>query len=158
MNTSAVNEFLAQMNNCGDDGVFIIGATNRPNSIDPAILRAGRLDKVIYLPPPDFEARELMFKLYLEKRPREVGLDYAVLAKATENFVSSDIKFLCDEASRKALKMKSRISKEILLETINSNRPSISLKELNSYIEIKAKMEGLAENTNERPSIGFKNK
>jgi transitional endoplasmic reticulum ATPase len=157
MNTSAVNEFLAQMNNCGDDGVFIIGATNRPNSIDPAILRAGRLDKVIYLPPPDFSARELMFKLYLEKRPREVGLDYSVFAKATENYVSSDIKFLCDEASRKALKTKSRISKEILLETINSNRPSISLKELNSYIVIKAKMEGLAENTNERPSIGFKN-
>ncbi len=157
MNTSAVNEFLAQMNNCGDDGVFIIGATNRPNSIDPAILRAGRLDKVIYLPPPDFEARELMFKLYLEKRPREIGLDYNVLAKATENYVSSDIKFLCDEASRKALKMKSRISKEILLETININRPSITLKELNSYIDIKAKMEGLAENTNERPRIGFKN-
>jgi transitional endoplasmic reticulum ATPase len=53
--------------------------------------------------------------------------------------------------------MKSRISKEILLETITNNRPSISLKELNSYIAIKAKMEGLAENTNERPSIGFKN-
>ncbi|MFZ2284970.1 MAG: AAA family ATPase [Lutibacter sp.] len=155
MNTSAVNEFLAQMNNCGDDGVFIIGATNRPNSIDPAILRAGRLDKLIYLPPPDFEARELMFKLYLEKRPREIGLNYAALAEATENYVSSDIKFLCDEASRKALKIKSRISKEILLETINSNRPSISLKELNSYIAIKAKMEGLAENTNDRPRIGF---
>lgn len=155
MNTSAVNEFLAQMNNCGDDGIFVIGATNRPSSIDPAILRAGRLDKVIYLPPPDFEARELMFKLYLEKRPREVGLDYSNLAKATENYVSSDIKFLCDEASRKALKLKSRISKEILLETISSNRPSISFKELNSYIAIKAKMEGLAENTNERPRIGF---
>jgi transitional endoplasmic reticulum ATPase len=157
MNTSAVNEFLAQMNNCGDDGVFIIGATNRPNSIDPAILRAGRLDKVIYLPPPDFEARELMFKLYLEKRPREVGLDYAVLAQATENYVSSDIKFLCDEASRKALQLKSRISKEILLETVNSNRPSITLKELNSYIAIKAKMEGLLDNTNDRTRIGFKN-
>jgi transitional endoplasmic reticulum ATPase len=157
MNTSAVNEFLAQMNNCGDDGVFIIGATNRPNSIDPAILRAGRLDKVIYLPPPDFEARVLMFKLYLEKRPREVGLDYAVLAQATENYVSSDIKFLCDEASRKALQLKSRISKEILLETVNSNRPSITLKELNSYIAIKAKMEGLLDNTNDRTRIGFKN-
>ena len=156
MNTSAVNEFLAQMNNCGDDGIFIIGATNRPNSIDPAILRAGRLDKVIYLPPPDIEARELMFKLYLEKRPREIGLDYAVLAKATENFVSSDIKFLCDEASRKALKKKSRISKKILIETINSNRPSISLKELKNYIVIKAKMEGVTENNNEGPKIGFK--
>jgi len=76
MNTSAVNEFLAQMNNCGDDGVFIIGATNRPNAIDPAILRAGRLDKIIYLPPPDFDARRLMFKLYLKKRPTDLGLDY----------------------------------------------------------------------------------
>jgi len=157
MNTSAVNEFLAQMNNCGDDGIFIIGATNRPNSIDPAILRAGRLDKVIYLPPPDLEARELMFKLYLEKRPREVGLNYSELAKATENYVSSDIKFLCDEASRKALKMKSRISKEILLDTINNNKPSIKLDELHSYIAIRAKMEGLSENNNDRPRIGFKN-
>ena len=157
MNTSAVNEFLAQMNNCGDDGIFIIGATNRPNAIDPAILRAGRLDKVIYLPPPDFEAREMMFKLYLDKRPREVGLDYSELAKATENYVSSDIKFLCDEASRKALKMKSRITKEILLETIKNNRPSISIKELNNYIAIKAKMEGLTHINNERPRIGFKN-
>ena len=155
MNTSAVNEFLAQMNNCGDDGVFIIGATNRPNVIDPAVLRAGRLDKTIYLPPPDFEARELMFRLYLDKRPREIGLDYEELAKATENYVSSDIKFLSDEASRKALKMKSRITKEILLETINSNRPSISLIELKSYESIKSKMEGISENTNNRPSIGF---
>ena len=157
MNTSAVNEFLAQMNNCGDDGIFIIGATNRPNSIDPAILRAGRLDKVIYIPPPDLEARELIFKLYLEKRPREVGLNYSELAKATENYVSSDIKFLCDEASRKALKMKSRISKELLFDTINNNKPSIKLDELQSYIAIRAKMEGLSENNNDRPRIGFKN-
>lgn len=156
MNTSAVNEFLAQMNNCGEDGVFIVGATNRPDTIDPAILRAGRLDKIIYLPPPDFEARELMFKLYLDKRPREIGLDYAALANATENFVSSDIKLLCDEASRKALKLKSRISQEILIQTISDNRPSITLKELNSYAVIKAKMEGLSDNTNKRPSIGFK--
>jgi transitional endoplasmic reticulum ATPase len=156
MNTSAVNEFLAQMNNSGDDGVFIVGATNRPNSIDPAILRAGRLDKHVYLPPPDFEARELMFKLYLEKRPTDIGLDYAELAKATENYVSSDIKFLCDEASRMALRSKSRITREILLETIKSNKPSISLSELNSYIEIKVKMEGQQSYTNERPRIGFK--
>ena len=155
MNTSAVNEFLAQMNNCGDDGLFVIGATNRPNSIDPAILRAGRLDKVVYLPPPDFEARELMFKLYLEKRPREVGLDYGELAKATENYVSSDIKFLCDEASRKALKVNSRISKVILLDTIKNNKPSVSLKELHSYKAIKVKLEGLSENNNDRPRIGF---
>ncbi|MFV0553413.1 MAG: AAA family ATPase [Mangrovibacterium sp.] len=158
MNTSTVNEFLAQMNNCGDDGIFIIGATNRPDSIAPAILRSGRLDKVIYLSPPDFEARKMMFKLHLEKRPREIGLDFSELARVTKNYVSSDIKFLCDEASRKALKLSSRISKEILFETINQNKPSISMEELNSYIAIRAKMEGVSlntSNTNARRKIGF---
>jgi transitional endoplasmic reticulum ATPase len=156
MNTSAVNEFLAQMNNCGEDGIFIVGATNRPNAIDPAILRSGRLDKHIYLPPPDFEARKLMFELYLKKRPTEIGLNYEELAKATENYVSSDIKFLCDEASRKALKDNSRITKVIVLETIRNNKPSVSLQELNSYLSIKAKMEGERINNNDRTSIGFK--
>lgn len=156
MNTSAVNEFLAQMNNCGDDGIFIVGATNRPNAIDPAILRSGRLDKHIYLPPPDFEARKLMFELYLKKRPTEIGLNYDELAKATENYVSSDIKFLCDEASRKALKDNLRITKLIVLETVKNNKPSVSLQELNSYLAIKAKMEGENNNNNDRPRIGFK--
>ena len=82
MNTSAVNEFLAQMNNCGEDGIFIVGATNRPNAIDPAILRSGRLDKHIYLPPPDFEARKLMFELYLKKRPTEIGLNYGRISQS----------------------------------------------------------------------------
>lgn len=153
MNTSAVNEFLAQMNNCGEDGIFIVGATNRPNAIDPAILRSGRLDKHIYLPPPDFEARKLMFELYLKKRPTEIGLNYEELAKATENYVSSDIKFLCDEASRKALKENTRITKAIVLDTIKNNRPSISLNELNSYLLIKAKMEGKDDNNISK--IGF---
>ena len=156
MNTSAVNEFLAQMNNCGDDGIFIVGATNRPNAIDPAILRSGRLDKHIYLPPPDFEARKLMFELYLKKRPTEIGLNYEELAKATENYVSSDIKFLCDEASRKALKQDTRITKPIVLETIKSNKPSISKTELDSYLVIKAKMDGENNNSNQRPRIGFR--
>ncbi|SHH18336.1 transitional endoplasmic reticulum ATPase [Flavobacterium micromati] len=155
MNTSAVNEFLAQMNNCGDDGIFIIGATNRPNAIDPAILRSGRLDKHIYLPPPDFEARKLMFELYLKKRPTEIVMNYEELAKATENYVSSDIKFLCDEASRRALKDNLRITKSIVLETIRSNKPSISLQELKSYLVIKAKMEG-ENNNDDRGRIGFR--
>lgn len=156
MNSSAVNEFLAQMNNCGEDGIFMIGATNRPVAIDPAILRPGRLDKIIYLPPPDLVAREAMFRIYLEKRPSEVGLDYAELAVATENFVSSDIKFLCDEASRKALKSESRITREILMGVIQHNRPSISLKELKKYESIKAEMDGSSSPSDGLSRIGFK--
>ena len=69
MSKSAVNEMLAQMDRTGEKGVFIIGATNYPNMIDPAILRAGRLDKKYYIGVPDAEARAALFKLYLEKRP-----------------------------------------------------------------------------------------
>lgn len=156
MNTTAVNEMLAQMNNCGEDGLFIVAATNRPLKIDPAILRSGRLDKVIYLPPPDLEARKRMFELYLEKRPREVGINFLRIARATDKYVSSDIKFLCDEAARNALRLSVRISEEILLNTITENKPSVSATELKSYQVIKAKMEGMTDNNSDRPIIGFK--
>lgn len=157
MNANAVNEFLAQMNNCSEDGIFIIGATNRPTAIDPAILRSGRLDKHIYLPPPDFEAREKMFEIYLKKRPIELGLDYAAFASSTENFVSSDIKFICDEASRKALKLEVRISEIIVMEVIRSMKPSLSHTDLLTYEKIKNKMEGKERiNTQETNKIGFK--
>jgi transitional endoplasmic reticulum ATPase len=158
MNTSAVNEFLAQMNNCGDDGVFVIGATNLPSSIDPAIMRAGRLDKKIYIPVPDREARSSIFKMYLNKRPVEIGINYAKLTSLTENYASVDIKNICDETARQALRLKERISMKLLLKTINETRPSSNSSELQKYRNIKAKMEGLTENNNERPRIGFKNK
>ena len=80
---------------------------------------------------------------------------YEELGKATENYVSSDIKFLCDESSRKALKENTRITKSIVLETIRNNKPSISVQELNNYLAIKSKMEG-ENNNNDRPRIGFR--
>lgn len=157
MNTSAVNEFLAQMNNCGEDGVFVIGATNRPNAIDPAILRSGRLDKHIYLPPPDLEAREKMFRIYLEKRPTELGINYENIAEKTEGYVSSDIKMICDEASRVALKSKHKISEKIILEVVKQTKSSLSNQELQKYLEIKDRFDNNpdSQKTNINP-IGFK--
>ncbi len=155
MNTSAVNEFLAQMNNCGDDGVFIIGATNLPSTIDPAILRAGRLDKKIYVPVPDTEARTSIFKLYLKNRPIELGIDYKKMASLTENYASVDIKNICDETARQALKRKERITIGLLIETLKVIRPSSTEMELKKYREIKAKMEGEQPKTNKRTRIGF---
>lgn len=155
MNTSAVNEFLAQMNNCGADDIFIIGATNRPTSIDPAIMRSGRLDKHIYISPPDFDARKSMFEIYLKNRPIDIGLDYEKLAQLTDNIVSSDIKFLCDEASRKALKEKSRISMQILEQTITNFTPSVSSEEIQKYSLQNAKLKN-KETPEDRPRIGFR--
>lgn len=154
MARSAVNEMLAQMDRTGERGIFIIGATNYPDMIDPAILRAGRLDKKYYIGVPDFAARKLMFELYLKERPYDFGLDYDKLAQLTQNFVSSDIEMIVNDASRIALKQKSRITMAILEKVISETKPSISAKELEKYNNIKAKMEG-REVKPSRPRVGF---
>ena len=156
---SEVNEFLAQMTNCAEKGIFIIAATNRPEKIDTAILRTGRIDKIIYLPPPDQTAREALIRLYLKKRPVDLAVDQARLAELTENFVTSDIKFLIDEASRKALREKSRITQEILEETISNNSPSVTLSEIKKYEAARVKLEGERkgiEESQQRTRVGFK--
>ena len=157
MNTSAVNEFLAQMNNCGEDGVFVIGATNLPSMIDPAILGTGRLDKKIYVPVPDFEARVALFKMYLEKRPIEIGLDYNKLAELTENYASKDIQFICDEAARQVVRIAPRITMDNVLLAIKETRPTSTIEQLVKYRQERDKMQGKNSNINERPRIGFKN-
>ncbi len=157
MTKSAVNEMLAQMDRTGERGIFVIGATNYPDLIAPAMLRTGRLEKKFYLPPPDFEARKSMFQMYLKNRPLDFGIDYDHLAKITENYVSADIEFLVNETSRLALKTKSRISMKILEEVIINTQPSVSLQELRKYELIKAKMDKEnIEQKYKRPHIGFK--
>lgn len=157
MSKSAVNEMLAQMDRTGEKGIFIVGATNYPHQIDPAMLRAGRLDKKFYLSPPDFEARKAMFDLYLKGRPLDLGLNYEELATRTENYVSADIEHLVNEASRLALKRKARISMEILETVITSTPPSVPLSELQKYEEVNKSIIQENKQANiSRPKIGFK--
>jgi len=130
---SEVNEFLAQMNECNKDGIFIIAATNRPEKIDPAILRTGRMDKVVYIAPPDYEARLAMFKLFLIERPVEKDIDLNKLSELTVNYVSSDISFLVNEASRNALKERGNISLKHFEEAINKFPPSVSERQIKKY-------------------------
>ena len=155
MSRSAVNEMLAQMDRTGEKGVFIVGATNYPNMIDPAILRAGRMDKKYYVGVPDTEARMALFKLYLEKRPYDFGLDYKQLADMTLNYVSADIQLIVNEASREALRKHSKITMDILLLSIKNTKPSLSLDELRKYEHIRAMMNGEEKKRNDRPRIGF---
>jgi transitional endoplasmic reticulum ATPase len=134
---SEVNEFLAQMTECHQHGIFIIAATNAPEKIDPAILRTGRIDKVVYVGPPDYEARVEMFKLYLKERPIGTDIDYETLANMTQNYVSSDIKFITNEASRNALKERIKIQQLHLEKAIKTTPSSISEKQLQKYEKFK---------------------
>lgn len=153
----SVNEFLAQMTNCAKDGVFVIGATNRPEKIDKAILRTGRMDKIIYLSPPDLKARVAMFQLHLKSRPLDFGLDYDELARLTENYVSSDIEFLVNEAARNALIKRGKISQQVLREVIQKTKPSVSESEILKYGQLRKRLEGTEGDSQQRPGIGFRN-
>ena len=156
MSRSAVNEMLAQMDRTGEKGIFIIGATNYPNMIDSAILRAGRLDKKYYIGVPDTEARMALFKLYLKNRPYDFGLDYHLLAEMTQGYVSADIQLIVNDASRNALRQHSKITMDILKTAISSTRPSLNDNELRKYERIRAMMNGEGiKKPNDRPRIGF---
>ena len=156
MSKSAVNEMLAQMDRTGEKGIFIIGATNYPDMIDPAILRAGRLDKKYYIGEPDTEARMALFKLYLEKRPYDFGLDYRQLADMTQGYVSADIQLIVNDAARNALRQRCKITMDLLKSAISKVRPSLNADELRKYERIRAMMNGEIENKpKDRPRIGF---
>ena len=156
MAESAVNEMLSQMDRTGEKGVFIIGASNLPQKIDPAILRAGRLEKHYYVGPPDFTARKLLFEKCLQKRKAvDFGINYDVLANMTEYYVSADIQLIVDDAARKALYRREKITMQILEETVRNKKSSLSYDQIKQYEEIREKFGGINTKPSEKPKIGF---
>ncbi|KXG73818.1 ATP-dependent zinc metalloprotease FtsH [Fervidicola ferrireducens] len=102
-----LNILLAEMDGFEkDEGVFVIGATNRLDVLDEALLRPGRFDSVIEIPLPDFKARKKLFSIYLEGRPisDEEFLDVFELAKLTEGMSPAQIEAICKKAALTALK------------------------------------------------------
>lgn len=100
----AVNQLLTELDGIetNNEGVYVLGATNQPWDVDPALRRPGRLDRVLLVVPPDRPAREAIFRLHLKGRPVE-GIDLGFLAKATEGYSGADIAHICETASEHAL-------------------------------------------------------
>jgi SpoVK/Ycf46/Vps4 family AAA+-type ATPase len=100
-----VNQLLSEMDGFGgrNDGVFFFAATNHPWDVDPALRRPGRFDRLVFVPPPDAEARQAIFRLKLEGRPVATTLDGAQLSRATEGFSGADIEGVCKAAAELAL-------------------------------------------------------
>jgi len=131
-----INEFLLQLNNAGASKILVVGATNRPHMIDTAILRSGRMDKRVYVGPPDFEARKEMFRICLAGRPYDKNIDFEKLAKMTEYYVGSDVELIVTEAARDAVAQdKSVIDEQTIVDAINKFKPSISPGEILYYTQ-----------------------
>lgn len=86
-----IDEFLIQLNDAADNRILVVGATNYIERLDPAAIRPGRFDKKIYVPPPDKEAREALFKMGLANRPFDKEIDFEKLAELTEGDSCADI-------------------------------------------------------------------
>ena len=139
--SSEVNEFLSQMNNCSKRGIFIVATSNRPDKIDPAVLRTGRIDKTVYVPLPDFDARREMFKLYLEQRPLGDDINFDELSKKTDGYIASDIAYIVNDSAMTAAYIRTKITSQLLYDVIGSTRPSVRKESLHLYDDIQEKME-----------------
>merc|ERR1712060_890098 len=110
-----INQILTEMDGMGSKkSVFIIGATNRPDIIDPAVLRPGRLDQLIYIPLPDEGSRLNILKSCLRKSPLSPEVDLTHLAKSTPGYSGADLTEICQRAAKMAIR--ESIEKEIEAE------------------------------------------
>lgn len=150
-----VNEFLAQLNNCGQDGVLVIGATNKPLDIDEAALRAGRLEFKYYIPLPDLETRKQLFEIHLKNRRTDFGIDYDWLAQHTKNFISADIKLVVDNAARQVFRIQEdKITMDVLKEVVLHTKPTISADIVRKHENIRSQFEG-CDSKSGQSKIGF---
>lgn len=96
-----VSQFLSELDGFArnNQGVLVLGATNVPWEIDAAFRRPGRFDRVLFVPPPDREARQSILEIHLRERPVESGLDVASIARRTSGFSGADLENLVETAA-----------------------------------------------------------
>jgi transitional endoplasmic reticulum ATPase len=112
--------------------VFVVAATNLPGKIDPAVRRPGRLDKKVYVGPPDTEARIELFRMYMEGRPQQ-PIDTMACADMTENYTCAEIKHLVEEAARAALAGRREIELADVIQAVAGNKPQHSPDDIDKY-------------------------
>ncbi len=135
-----VNQLLTEMDGMQTlKEVVIIGATNRPDLLDSALLRPGRFDRVLYVPPPDEKARLQIFKIHTRDMPLAKDVNLEELAKITEGYTGADIEALCREAALTAARENieaKEINARHFMEALKKVKPSVSTEELKEYDRI----------------------
>ena len=125
----------------GRGKVILFGATNRPDILDKALIRPGRFDRLIYIPPPDEISREEIFKICFSKMKVDKDVDFHMLAEKTPMFSGADIAKVAREAGMLAIADNINcefIDKKFILQSIESTKPIIN-KEMIDYFENFAK-------------------
>ncbi|HHF56416.1 MAG TPA: AAA family ATPase [Thermoplasmatales archaeon] len=141
---TVVNQLLTSIDGLEQlNDVVVIGATNRPDIIDPSLLRPGRFDELILVGPPDKEARKEIFKIHTRKMPLADDVDLDELAELTEGYAGADIEGICREAGMIALRenMNANVVKmEHFIKALKEVHPSIDEEMMDYYREMEKKL------------------
>ena len=139
-------EFLQEFDKIKDTpGIVVAAATNRPDVLDPALLRAGRFDRLIFVPPPEPADREKIFRINLEKVPLGEDIDLPKLASLTEGFTGADIANICRQAKINALEASLSKSSEVkvgmadITKILQRARPSAPGMVMGRYLAFYSK-------------------
>ncbi|MHA1335741.1 MAG: CDC48 family AAA ATPase [Promethearchaeota archaeon] len=133
---SIVNQILVEMDGIENrKGIIVIASTNRPDMVDPALLRSGRFDRLIYVKAPDYEARLKILKVHTKNMPLDDDVSLEEIARKTEGYSGADLENLCREAGMNAIREKlEKFEKvknkhfELALQKIKSTLPAEVIK------------------------------
>jgi transitional endoplasmic reticulum ATPase len=143
-----VNQLLTEM-----DGiqplrkVVVIAATNRPDILDPALLRPGRFDRQVYVPPPDFKARLEIFKVHTRRVPLAGDVDLSELARLTEGYTGADIAAVVREAVMLALRdrLEARpVEMKYFLKALEAVKPSLTKEQIEEYERMASELKKMS--------------
>jgi transitional endoplasmic reticulum ATPase len=125
--------------------IIVIGATNRPDILDPALLRTGRFDRLVFVRAPNKEERKEIFKLHTRKMPLAEDVDFEELAEITDGYVGSDIEAVCKEAGMLALRENfesEKVEMRHFREAIKKVKPTATQEVIKYYERIAEKFKG----------------
>jgi transitional endoplasmic reticulum ATPase len=136
-----VNQILTEMDGLESlNDVLVIGATNRPDLMDPALLRQGRFDRIIFTPIPDEESRKKIFEVHVDGMPLDENVNLAKLARETDKYVGSDIEGVCREAAMLALREDNKATKirmEHFKKALDVVKPSMDKEIEEAYQQLE---------------------
>jgi transitional endoplasmic reticulum ATPase len=151
-----VNTLLAEMDGLEDmQGVVVMAATNRPNLLDPALLRPGRFDELVYVPVPDFGGRLKILGIHTKKMPLSDNVDLDDLAQKTARFTGADLEDLTRRAGLIALRQSidaTTVTDEHFAKALEEVRPSVTPEMERDYEEM---LRTLRQESPQRTQIGF---
>ena len=140
-----VDSILTEMDGLKNlKSVVVLAATNRPDILDPALMRPGRFDRIIEIPLPNEAERYEIFKVHSANMPLEKGIDLKDLAKMTEEYSGADIENLCREAGMVAIRLNAiKVSQNMFESAIKLIKPKLTKEDLDSVDKFKAKVGGM---------------